>query len=120
MKEAPGAAFVAAVFCLLQKERTVSKAMYYDAYPQRAYCGLYYFPSQRTTPCWEAFRKFNALYRLGVAVRVVSHVNGVYACAAVGGERKAVLLVNLGVPKTITVSAYGQIAIGENEVMLLE
>ena len=94
MKEKPGAAFVAAVFCLLQRDRTVSKAMYYDAMPTRRYCGLFYFPSGRTTPCYEAFRDFGRLYRLGASVPVSFPGEGVYACAAKGGDGKAVLLVN--------------------------
>ena len=120
MKEAPGAAFAAAVFCLLQRDRTVSKAMYYDAYPQRVYCGLYYFPSQRTTPCWEAFRKFNILYRLGSSVQVESHVSGLYACAATDGSRRAILLANTGAARTVTISGIGEIRLDANAVELIE
>ena len=120
MKEAPGAAFVAAVFCLLQKDGSVSKAMYYDAYPQRTYCGLYYFPSQRTTPCWESFRKFNFLYRLGTAVYSVSHVQGVYVCAATGNGRNAFLIVNAGPARSVEVSAVGRVDLLEYDVRLFE
>ena len=120
MKEAPGAAFAAAVFCLLQRDRTVSKAMYYDAYPQREYCGLYYFPSQRTTPCWETFRKFNVLYRLGTAVHTESHLPGLYACAATDGRKKAILLVNTGVARTVTVAGVGDVWMGTHTVELIE
>lgn len=95
LKEMPGAAFVASVFCLLQRDRTVASTMYYDALPTRSYCGLFYFPSLKTTPCYEAFRMYNALFRLGAAVQVDFPGTGVYACAAKGkGGRAAVLLVN--------------------------
>ena len=120
MKEAPGAAFAAAVFCLLQRDRTVSKAMYYDAFPQRVYCGLYYFPSQRTTPCWETFRKFNVLYRLGTAVHTESHLPGLYACAATDGRKKAILLVNTGVARMVTVAGVGNVWMSANAVELIE
>ena len=94
MKEMPGAAFVASVFCLLQRDRTVSCGMYYDALPTRSYCGLYYFPSLKTTPCYEAFRLFNRVYRLGTAATVSFPRKGVYACAAMRDAARAVLLVN--------------------------
>lgn len=94
MKEMPGAAFVASTFCLLQRDRTVSCGMYYDALPTRAYCGLYYFPSLKTTPCYEAFRLFNRVYRLGTTVQTSIHGTNIYACAAAKGESRAILLVN--------------------------
>ena len=94
MKEMPGAAFVASVFCLLQRDRTVSCGMYYDALPTRSYCGLFYFPSLKTTPCYEAFRLFNRVYRLGTAAAVSFPSGGVYACAAAKGGARALLLVN--------------------------
>ncbi len=93
MKEAPGAAYCAAAFALMQAG-PVDKAMYYDALPTRAYCGLFYFPSVRTTPCYEAFVAFNTLYRLGEAVQCESSAEHIYAVAAANGERQAFLLSN--------------------------
>ena len=93
MKEAPGAAYCAAAFALMQAG-PVDKAMYYDALPTRSYCGLFYFPSQRTTPCYEAFVAFNALYRLGGAVQCESSAEHVYAVAAADGARQAFLMAN--------------------------
>lgn len=93
MKEAPGAAFCAAAFALMQAG-PVDKAMYYDALPTRSYCGLFYFPSQRTTPCYEAFVAFNKLYRLGTAAPCASGAEHVYAAAATDGGRQAILLAN--------------------------
>lgn len=105
-KEANGAASVAASFCLMQKG-SVDKAMYYDALPTRSYGGLFYFPSERTTPCYQSFRAFNVLYRLGGAVDCVFGTNEVYAMAAAGGGDKAVLLANVsgkGVDVTLEVT----------------
>lgn len=96
MKEAPGAAFVAAVFCKLQRDKTVDIGMYYDALPSRRYCGLYYFPSYKTTPTYASFVKFNALYRLGTAVQAKSDLPTVEVCAATDGKTCKALLVNIG------------------------
>ncbi|MBO4884135.1 MAG: hypothetical protein J5602_02370 [Clostridia bacterium] len=91
MKTADGAAFVAAAFALLQAG-PVDKAMYYDALPTRAYCGLFHFPSFRPAKPYFSFKAFNALYRLGRAVKAESGVPGAYAVAAAGEKEKAVLL----------------------------
>lgn len=93
MKEAPGASFVAASMALMQAG-SVDKAMYYDALPTRAYCGLFYYPSLRTTPCYEVFRAFNELYKLGKSVKSLSDDHHVYAVAAADGEKAAVLMTN--------------------------
>ena len=94
MKETPGATFVAAAFCLMQRS-SIDKAMYYDAFPMRRYCGLFYFPSLRVTPTYYTFKAFNELYSLGT--EVYSHSpeeDGIYVCAARSDTGKAVMLVN--------------------------
>lgn len=95
MKEMPGAAFVAAAFCLMQKS-PIAKAMYYDALPTRTYCGLYYFPSQKVTKTYYSFKAFGELYKLGTAVECSSEEQkGVYVCAARDAAANgAVLIVN--------------------------
>ena len=95
MKEMPGATFVAAAFCLMQKS-PIDKAMYYDALPTRAFCGLYYFPSQRVTKTYHAFKAFNELYKAGTAVACSGEeAQGIYVCAAKGTNGGgAVLIVN--------------------------
>ena len=95
IKEAKGASFVAAAFALMQYG-PVDKAMYYDALPTRTYCGLFYFPTLRTTPCYESFAQFGELLKLGSAVRCRSDVKGVYAVAAKAEGRTecAILLSN--------------------------
>ncbi len=93
MKGHEGAACAAAAFCVMQRA-PVDKAMYYDAFPQRRYCGLFTWPGERTTPCYEAFAAYNALFALGRAVECGSTLAGVHVCAATDGARRAFLLVN--------------------------
>ena len=90
-----GAANVAAAFCRMQTT-SIDKAMYYDACPTRCYCGLFYYPSMKTTPCYEAFRAWNELAKLGSSVPARSGVDGVYAAAARNGAARAFLLANVG------------------------
>ncbi len=101
MKEAPGAAFVTAAFALMQSG-SVDLACYYDALPTRTYCGLFYFPSGRTTPTYEAFLAFNELYRLGEAVECRVDEPRVYLVAAKSqdGEKggSAILCTNYSWP----------------------
>ncbi len=93
MKEMPGASFCADIFCHLQAA-PVDMAHYYDALPSRAYCGLFRFPSQTTTPCYESFRAWNELYRLGGAARTICAEERFNAAAATDGKDFALLLVN--------------------------
>ena len=94
MKSNVGASFVAAAFCLMQ-DGPIDKAMYYDATPTRAYCGLFYFPSMKVTPCYYSFKAFNVLYKLGVNVASASDVKELFVCAAKDADgNKAVLLAN--------------------------
>ena len=95
IKEAKGASFVAAAFALMQSS-CVDKAMYYDALPTRSYCGLYYFPTIKTTPCYESFAQFGELLKFGNAVRCRSGEDNVYAVAAKSADRPecAILLAN--------------------------
>ncbi|MFA5203982.1 MAG: hypothetical protein WC708_06200 [Lentisphaeria bacterium] len=95
IKEMPGATFVASSLCLMQKS-PIDKAMYYDAFPERIFCGLYYFPSMAVTKTFFAFFAFNELYKLGTAVECSSDIaNKTYACAARGDKNQsAVLIVN--------------------------
>ena len=90
-----GAANTAAAFCLMQGT-SIDKAMYYDALPTRSYCGLFSFPSMKTTPCYEAFRAWNELAKLGTSVEAKVEAKGVYAAAAKGGDAKAFLIANVG------------------------
>ena len=93
MKEAEGASNVAGTFILMQN-LPIDKAMYYDAMPNRAYCGMYYFPSQRVTPTYYSFKAFNTLYKLGNEVVSNTENNSVAVLAAADGNSGAVLAVN--------------------------
>ena len=93
MKDNEGASFVGAAFCLMQ-DAPIDKAMYYDAYPQRAWCGLYHFPGPRTTQTYSAFVMWNRLYRLGGQIPARTDAPGVYACAAANKSEKALFIAN--------------------------
>ena len=91
-----GAANVAAAFCLMQTT-SIDKAMYYDACPTRSYCGLFRFPNIKTTPCYESFRAWNELAKLGTSVASVVSGDGIYASAAKGRDgARAFLVSNVG------------------------
>jgi hypothetical protein len=70
--------------------------MYYDACPTRVYCGLFTFPGHRTTPCYEAFRAWNELAKLGTAAEAKCDAKGLYAAAAKKDGRRAFLVTNVG------------------------
>ena len=93
MKDNEGASFVSAGFCLMQ-DSPVDKAMYYDAYPARAYCGLYHFPGVRTTQTYSAFAMWNRLYKLGGRCASQTDVTKLYTCAAADRTGKAWFITN--------------------------
>ena len=93
VKEMKGAASVASAFAVMQ-QAPIDEAMYYCAMPTSGYCGLFYFPSMRTTPCYESFRLWNELYRLGRSVRVACTGTDLYAAAATDGRTKEFYVVN--------------------------
>ncbi|MBQ3078461.1 MAG: hypothetical protein IJC48_00495 [Clostridia bacterium] len=95
LKEEAGAAFVGAAFSVMQYG-SVDKAMYYDAAPSRAYCGLFYFPSLRVTKTYYAFKAYNELFRLGSCVKAVSDDETLYPIAAMNDNEKAVMLSSFG------------------------
>ena len=94
MKNEIGASFCAEVLNIMQQS-SIEKAMYYDAYPARRYCGLYHFPSYRPTKTYYSLYAFNRLYRLGECVGTkVFKDSGISACAATDGKKRAILLSN--------------------------
>ena len=105
MKGPKGASFAAAAMTVMQRSG-VDSAMFYDALPTRRYGALFYFPSLRTTPCYEAFAAFGELRKLGTAVKAEADERGLYVAAAksADGEGKSVMVVNYpGDGKTRTV-----------------
>lgn len=96
MKEIPAALFIAGAFCRMQ-DSPVDKAMYYDAEPSRTYCGLFYFPSQRVTPAYYAFKTFNELYKLGNRIECSGiRTRNIFTLAAADEHAAAAMLVNSG------------------------
>ncbi len=95
LKECPTAIYVAKAFILMQHS-PIGKAMYYDAEPTRGYCGLFYFPSQKVTPTYYAFKAFNELYKRKNEVRTKGGTKHVTVLAAADGNSGAVLLANTG------------------------
>ncbi|MBQ6471438.1 MAG: hypothetical protein IJJ33_05605 [Victivallales bacterium] len=96
MKELPGALFVAEAFCRMQNS-SIDKAMFYDAEPTSAYCGLFYFPNVRTTPTYQAFVAFDRLYQLGRQAYVAADLpDTVVDLAATDGDVGRLMLVNRG------------------------
>ena len=93
MKNNYGASFVAAAFAILQNSDT-DKAMYYDALPTRAYCGLYEFPSFKTTATYDTFKAYNALYKLGSQCQAEITEPKVKILAAGDGKDGAILIAN--------------------------
>lgn len=105
MKNHYGASFVAAAFAVLQNSDT-DKAMYYDALPTRAYCGLYEFPSMLTTATFDVFKYFNVLYKLGKQNPAAVSDDKVKILAASDGKEAAVMLANhTGEAKIVTLDS---------------
>ena len=96
IKEVPVASQVAAAFAVMQNA-PIDKAMYYSAMPSSSYCGMFYWPSGRTTPVYETFLAFDALYRRRCAVAAECDEPNVYVLAAkspTAGE--AIYICNMG------------------------
>ena len=95
IKEPPVASQVAAAFAVMQAT-DIDKAMYYSAIPTGRYCGMFYWPSGKTTPVYESFKAFNALYRRGKSVPISGGGQGIYAVAAKSEkEGEAIMLCNI-------------------------
>lgn len=88
------AAYVASVLAVMQRETTLSKAMFYDACPGRSY-GTLFHANGKTTQAYEAFRAFDKLRQLGTSVGVTSSCSNVFALAAKDAAgRQRVMLAN--------------------------
>lgn len=95
LKTNVGAAGVASAFAVMQSETDIDMAMYYDAYPVRTYCGLYEFPSYRTTHAYCAFKAFGNLYSLTNEMTSVVKGGKVFALAARNGRKAAFYVANM-------------------------
>lgn len=93
LKEMPGVVFTATAFCLMQNS-PIDRSNYYDALPSREYCGLYHFPSLKLSKTYFAFRMFNELYKLGLAVECKHDCNHhISICAAKNDSDDGALLI---------------------------
>ena len=93
MKEAEGASNIAHAMILLQ-HLSVDKAMYYVANPQGAYCGMYYYPSQKVTPTYYVFKAFNRLYSLRNELAVDIENSSIAVLGAANDNKSAIMLAN--------------------------
>ncbi len=96
MKEMPCATTIAAAMAIMQ-QTSIDKAMYYDAMPSRAYCGLFYFPGSKNhklTPTFFTLKAFNELYKLGTAVECSYEGDKIYAIAAKSDSGQGFYIVN--------------------------
>ena len=95
----------AAAMMIAQQEEETTLACYYDAgIWYTCYAGLYDLVTQKPVSTYYAFMAFNTLYRLGTQVKCDVDGEGLYAVAATDdkGEKKAVLISNVGRDQTIT------------------
>lgn len=90
-----GASGVASAFAVMQSKTSIDKAMYYDADPMRSYCGLYEFPSYRTTHTYCAFKAFGDLYSLTNEMTTAVKGDKVFALAARNGAKAAFYVTNM-------------------------
>ena len=93
LKSEEGASKCAHLLLRLQ-QLPVDKAMYYAATPNSGYGGWYYFPSQKLTRTYYAFKAFNALYKLKNEVKTVVSNNKIVAAAAADGDQRALMISN--------------------------
>ena len=108
MGTAAAAAHTAAMMCALQ-ETKLHMLMYYDArIGASLYSGMF-DPRWRKPFCtYDAFLAFGKLYTLGTQVKVEGLGEGLYATAAKNGEKKAILLSNIGETKALSLDLEGK------------
>lgn len=120
MRSMPGACFVGAALCLMQKS-PIDKAMYYDALPTRKYGGLYTFPDELPTKPYYVLKAFNELYRLGTeVVSGAPETEGVYVAAARNDAGHGAALVINRENKETTVAFHYQGQGGMPRIFLLD
>ncbi len=103
------AAKAAAMMLAFQNKKTTILC-YYDAQiSQSVYGGMFNPITYRPFPLYYGFKAFGELYALGTQVEVRGLGDGIYAVAAVSsdGERRAVMLANVGEAVTIETDLAG-------------
>ena len=89
-----GAAFNAALLCLMQNSDTIDLADYYCFSRLSMYNGFFDINTGTVCPPWYAFEAFGQLYRMGYAVKTTVEGERIYAAAATGKEESGVLISN--------------------------
>ncbi len=105
---AEAAAHSAALMCGMQKTK-MSVMNFYDArLGHSVYGGLFNPLTFKPFCTYDAFLCFGALYALGTEAAVTGEGSGVYATAATDGKESAVLIVNTGARKEMSVELSGK------------
>jgi hypothetical protein len=117
LKAQKGAAFKAAVLCALQQKTNVTLATYFEADVVKEWCGLFDVKDmgisrQKATvkpiKGFYAFKAFNELYKMGEGMNAECGDGDVYACAAKGNGKNAVMVANYSeTDTTVTLSLSG-------------
>lgn len=90
-------AHAAAMMCALQNKKVVNICCYYDArIGVGDYAGMFSPLNHKPFCTYYSFKAFGELYRLGSQVECSCDKEGVYAVGATDGEKKALLLTNIG------------------------
>ena len=83
---------IAAMMCAMQKTST-DMCMYYDGQANSSYCGLFSGDSHAVFKAYYAFYAFGELYAQKNEAFSKTDADGIYACAA-SGDKKMALVVN--------------------------
>ncbi len=109
MKDHRGAAFYAAVLCVLQEQTDVCIATQFEADVVKEFCGIFNVKNMcvgglvcgteklaelEPTKGFYAFKSFNLLYRMGESVALSCDHDGVFVTAAAGACANGLLLSN--------------------------
>ena len=103
------AAYIGGMMCAMQKTST-DMSMYYDGALRSTYCGLFdpVHPG-KVFKAYYTFKAYGRLYELGSEAENSTELPNVYTAAAVNGNEKAVLLVNVNAePVDVRLSCEGK------------
>ncbi|MBP3605495.1 MAG: hypothetical protein J6J66_02740 [Clostridia bacterium] len=105
---AEAAAHSAALMCGMQKTKMTVMNFYDARLGHSVYGGLFNPLTFRPFATYDAFLAFGALYALGTEVAVTGEGSGIYTTAATDGEDKALLIVNTGARKELSLNLEGK------------
>ncbi len=108
MGTAAAAASSAAMMCGMQNTKMAMMNFYDARIGLSNYCGLFDPRWRKPFGTYDAFSAFGKLYALGTEVKVDGLGEGLYATAAKDGEKKAILLSNIGEAKEISLALDGK------------